>query len=71
MRPPLIRCHHCEATGKDLYLHHGQITCAACLVARPDDEMGVRVKITQIRAEAARKAAKRLRGEDGDDNQMP
>lgn len=57
----LLRCAHCGSRERSLFLHHGQLFCAMCLMADDRDDMAVRVRIAILHAEAAREQTKRLR----------
>lgn len=55
------QCVGCGKGPGDLYLHHGKLFCALCLVADESDDMAVKVNIAIVRAAAMREAAKRMR----------
>lgn len=72
MRLAILRCGGCDSVERKLYLHHGRLLCAMCMVPAKDEDMTVRVRICLLRAEtvcdeaeAVRDEAKRVRGKQG------
>lgn len=58
---PKRGCPVCGNADRKLYLHREKLSCGQCLRAEDDDEMSVKVNIMNIRAEAVRDEARRLR----------